>query len=288
LNNTLIGNDASNALYADWGDDILRGAGGNDLLNGGLGADTLYGDAANDVLEGMDGDDRITDSAGNNLLNGGAGADSMTGSSGNELFIGGAGNDVITTGAGKDIIAFNRGDGQDVVKASAHADNTLTVGGGVRYADMSLAKTGADLVLNLGGSGEKITFKDWYALPGNRSLKNLQVIAEAMQDFNPASGDKLMNRKIETFDFRGLADKFDAAGAPATWALSNALLDKHLSGSDTAALGGDLGYVYGKSGSLANMGFDAASGLLAGASFGATAQALQSSAALNAGLKHLS
>jgi Ca2+-binding RTX toxin-like protein len=289
--NTLIGNDASNALDGDAGADTLRGGGGNDLLNGGvLGADpdALYGDGGNDVLQGMHGDDRLVDASGNNLFDGGAGADILTGSGGSELFVGGAGNDLISTAGGKDIIAFNRGDGQDIVNASAGADNTLSLGGGIAYGDLSLARTGADLVLNLGGGGEKITFKDWYALPGNKSLQNLQVIAEAMQAFNPASPDKRLNRKIETFDFQGLAGRFDTAGAPVNWALTNALLEKHLSGSDSAAIGGDLAYRYGKNGSLASIGFDAASGLLGGASFGAAAQALQSEQTIAAGVKHLS
>jgi hypothetical protein len=174
-----------------------------------------------------------------------------------------------------------------VVNASSGADNTLSLGGGIGYADMRLTRSSNDLVLDLGGSGDKITFKDWYGLPGNMSLQNLQVIAEAMQDFNPASTDKLVNRKVESFDFTGLAATFDTAGAPVSWALTNALLSKHLSGSDSAATGADLAYRYGRTGSLAGMGFDAVQGMLASGSFGASAQALQSPAAVDAGLKHL-
>ncbi len=285
--NVILGNDAANALTGGDGDDTMRGGGGNDLLNGEAGADTLAGDAGNDVLEGMAGNDVLSDTSGNNVLNGGEGADTLTGGSGSEFFIGGAGNDLITTGAGRDIIAFNRGDGQDVVNASSGADNTLSIGGGIRYADMSLTKTTNDLTINLGGSGETITFKDWYALPGNKSLQNLQVITEAMSDYNPASADKLVNRKVANFDFLGVAGAFDVAGAPANWALTNALLSKHLSSSDSAALGADVAYRYGRTGSLAGMGFDAVQGMLASPAFGAWAQALQPSATLDAGLKHL-
>jgi hypothetical protein len=145
-----------------------------------------------------------------------------------------------------------------------------------------------DLVLSLGGNGDRITFKDWYAAPGNESVLNMQVIAEAMADFNAASSDRLINRKVESFDFLGITGAFDAAGAPANWAVTNALLSRHLGGSDTAALGADLAYQYGKHGSLAGMGFDAAQGMLASGSFGVAAQALQAPATLNAGSRVLS
>ena len=70
--------------------------------------------------------------------------------------------------------------------------------------------------------------------------------------------------------------------------LTNALLTKHLSGSDTAALGGDLAYRYGKTGTFAGMGFDPVQGILANASFGTASQTLQSAATLDTGLKRLS
>ena len=102
------------------------------------------------------------------------------------------------------------------------------------------------------------------------------------------SADPLINRKIANFDFLGLVDAFDAAGAPTNWALTNALLNEHLSGSDTAALGGDLAYRYGLAGTLANIGFDPAVAILSDASFGTSAQTLQSQAALEQGIKRLS
>ena len=212
--------------------------------------------------------------AGNDYLNGGAGTDTLTGGTGNELFIGGAGNDTIIPNAGADIIAFNRGDGQDTIDASSGADNTLSIGGGIRYADMTFTRNTNNLVLNLGGSSENVTLTNWYAsAPANKSVLNLQVIAQAMADFNAGSADPLLNKKVANFDFLGLASAFDAAGAPANWALTNALLAEHLSGSDTEALGGDLAYRYGLSGWLANVGFDPAVSILPNAFFGTAAQA---------------
>jgi Ca2+-binding RTX toxin-like protein len=284
------GGSADDYIVGSWSSEKLIGSAGNDLLNGGIdGADTLFGDSGNDVLEGLAGNDIISDTAGNNVFNGGLGDDAVTGNTGRELFIGGKSNDTITTGIGADLIAFNRGDGQDLLKASTGRDNTLSIGGGIRYADMSFTKSSTDLVLNLGGTGEKITLQGWYDTAADyKSIVNMQVIVDAMADFNAASPDKLVNKKIANFDFMGLAAAYDGAGAPVNWALTNALLSKHLSGSDTAALGGDLAYRYGKTGALTGMGFDAAQGLLTDASFATAAQTLQSATALDAGVKRLS
>lgn len=133
------GNTVDNVLLGNSAINTLTGGAGNDLLNGGAGNDTLKGDVGNDVLEGADGNDTLSDSAGNNLFNGGAGTDTLIGSTGKELFIGGLGIDTITTGTGADIIAFNKGDGQDTIVASTGTDNTISLGGGIQYANLSMS-----------------------------------------------------------------------------------------------------------------------------------------------------
>ncbi len=268
LNNTLSGNNNSN---------LLEGYGGND---------TLQGNAANDILRGGDGNDVLKDTGGNNLLDGGAGDDTLTGKDGNELFAGGQGNDTISTGAGQDIIAFNLGDGQDSILASSGADNTLSLGGGIRYEDLAFRKASNDLILEV-GNGEQITFKNWYSGAGNRSVTNLQVIAEAMADYSTSATNPMKDNKIEQFNFAGLVDRFDQARFSTTnltrWTLMNGLLDMHLSGSDSEAIGGDLAYQYGKQGTLSGIALGAAQGLLNPVQFGGQSQALQSAQALQDG-----
>lgn len=281
------GNGGDNVLIGNAGVNILTGGMGNDLLNGGAGNDTLIGDAGNDVLEGMEGNDSLSDNGGNNLFNGGAGNDTMGGGGGNELFIGGKGNDTITTGQGADILAFARGDGQDTVKPDGEVDNVISLGGGIRYTDLTLSKSGTSLVLNV-GNNEKITLANWYGATSNHSVSMLQMIVEASADFDASSANPLLNRKIETFDFAGIVDRYNQAGSPANWAVMNALLDKHLSGSDLEAIGGDLAYRYGLNGSLAGIGLTAAQNLLASSQFGSAAQALQPLAGLQDGLVKLS
>ena len=138
---------------------------------------------------------------------------------------------------------------------------------------------------------DSITFKDWYlASPTNQSVINLQAIAEAMADFNAGSGDALRNKKVVTFDFSAIVTDFDNAGATDNWALTDTILNAHLlSGSDTAALGGDLAYQYGKpSGTLAGIGLTPAQSLLSDPNFGSTAQTLQSLVNLQIGTIRLS
>ncbi len=86
------------------------------------------------------------------------------------------------------------------------------------------------------------------------------------------------NQKIQRFNFEGLVAAFDAARAAnpslTTWALTNALAAQHVAASDTAAIGGDLSYLYGRFGTLADVSFTPAAAILASASFGTAAQTL--------------
>jgi hypothetical protein len=219
------------------------------------------------------------------------GSDALTGGSGNELFIGGAGNDTISTGSGADIVVFNRGDGVDSVYSSVGTDNTLSLGGGIRYTDLTLSKSLNDLVLNV-GNGEQIVFKDWYVTSANnKTVSNLQLILDATPDYSPGGGDPLRDNKVEQFNFVGMVTQFDAARAAnsglTNWALTNALTNFHLGGSDTAALGGDLAYWYGKNGSLTGMNVSAAQDVINAANFGAGNQNLRAFSGISGGMATL-
>ena len=250
----------------------------SNLLIGNSGINTLTAGTGNDILQGGAGNDILKDTAGSNLLDGGAGADTLTGAAGNELFVGGTGNDTITTGNGYDVIAFNRGDGQDILNGGVGKDNTLSLGGGIQYADLALSKTGNDLILEVGGT-DQITLKNWYDTSANyKSVLDLQVMADAMSAFDSASPDPLLNKAVQQFDFTAIANSFDAArGANATfmhWSALNTLLPAHLSGSDSAAFGGDLAHQYGKNGAFTGMNLAAAQGVINDPLFGAQAQTL--------------
>lgn len=248
----------------------------SNFLSGNIADNTLDGIEGNDLLQGLAGADTLTDTSGNNLYDGGLDNDTLTTGTGNDLLIGGKGNDTLTTGTGVDVIAFNKGDGQDLINASVGADNTLSLGGNFAYSDLSLSKSGNDLLLNLGAT-DQITFKDWYVDPTNKSVINLQVIAEAVQGFSLGSADLLRDNKIENFNFADLVTAFDASGTAAgsNWQLTDAMLTAHLNaGSDTAALGGDLAYQYGMNSNLTGIGMLAAQNVINASTMGQSAQTL--------------
>ena len=309
----LSGGGDSDFLYGGEGTDILDGAEGadyasggegDDWIDGGEGSDKLYGDAGADFIKGGDQDDHLSgglnidvlqggqgadylvDVSGNAVLDGGIGADSLTGGSGIEFFAGGAGNDSIVLGSGRDVIALNAGDGQDLLIISMSKEFTLTLGGGIRYSDLALSRSERDLVVQTGET-DQFTFTDWYRYANSRNAIRLQVIAESMQGFNPFGTDPLLDNKVELFDFAALEKAFDASGQVSGWAMTDALLGGHLSGSDSEAIGGDLAYQYGLNSSLAGIGLNAAQGVLAAPSFGTSSQTLRSLQDLQQGTPHL-
>jgi Ca2+-binding RTX toxin-like protein len=262
LTNTVAYNLTGNALT-----NFLLGNSANNTLT-----DTAGG---NDILQGLTGVDTFNDTSGNNLMDGGVGADVFTAGNGNDLVIGGKDNDTLTTGNGYDVILFNKGDGADTINASVGTDNTLSLGGNFAYSDLSLTKSTNDLILKM-GSTDQITLKGWYnTSANNKSVLNLQVVAEAIQGFSLGGSDALRNNKVETFNFTNLVAAFDTAGATANWQLTDTRLTAHLSsGSDTSAIGGDIAYQYGKNGSLTGVGLLAAQSVINNANVGQSAQTL--------------
>ena len=285
------GNALDNWLHGNAAVNTLDGGSGNDTLWGADGDDVLLGNVGNDLLQGGLGNDTLTDTAGNNLLDGGAGTDTLTGGAAREMLIGGSGSDTLTTGGGADVIGFNKGDGADTVNASAGTDDTLTLGGGLAYSGLKLKKTGLDLILDA-SNGDQITFKNWYQTGvNNKSVLNLQVVVDAMAAFNPSGSDPLLNKKVVDFNFSGIAGAFDAALAAdptiTSWNLTNALASNYLSGSDTAAIGGDFGYDFGHRNALTGIGAVPGQSVLAGAAFATSAQTLQAAGTLYAGTVRL-
>jgi Ca2+-binding RTX toxin-like protein len=282
-NDVLSGGPETDRIKGGLGNDTLNGGDGNDTLDAGNGADTLNGGNGTDLLTGGVGNDTLNGDGGNDLLSGGADGDILNGGAGSDFFIGSIGNDTINTGTGYDVLAFNRGDGADIVAASTDKDNTVSLGNGITYADLLFTKTGNDLVLGT-GTNEQLTFKDWYANANNHSVANLQIVIEGTSDYDPASTSKLNNRKVEQFNFDGLVNKFDQARAATptltTWALTSALMDFHLAASDVDAFGGDLAYQYAKNGTLGGISTTPAQALLASPQFGTANQNLQAMSAL--------
>lgn len=269
------------AIDAGTGDDVVdltspTYALGDMLIKGGAGNDVLWASSGNDILQGGDGCDRLDGGAGKAVLDGGAGDDTLSDSDASSLLFGGKGSDALYAGKGADLIGFNKGDGADVLyrTAEAAANDTISLGNGIKYADLKLRKHNLDLVLDMGvarnngnsNSDDRLTLKNWYATPAsgtsNKTVSKLQVVTVG-GDYNAASTDKTKNQLVEEFDFAKLVQAFDAAWASKQsnangWAMMNSMLDAHLAGSNTAALGGDLAYQYATQGSLSGIGLQAA------------------------------
>jgi Ca2+-binding RTX toxin-like protein len=167
----------------------------NNLLSGNGAANRLDGLAGNDILQGGAGNDTLSDLDGNNVLDGGDGIDVLSAGAGNDFLAGGLGADTLNTGTGADVIAFNRGDGADIVNASTVKDNTISLGKGIRYSDLLFKKNLNDLIL-VTGTNEQLTFKDWYASPNNRSIANLQIVIEGTLDYNAGSTNVINHKKV--------------------------------------------------------------------------------------------
>jgi len=280
-NDKLRGTSGDDDISGGRGNDRLSGRGGNDVLRGGDGNDRLDDGRGNDLLQGGSGNDQLTDTSGNGLLDGGRGNDTLTEGSGNSMLVGGKGNDHLYLGGGYDIIAFNRGDGRDVVSSGKGGTATLSLGGGIRYEDLSLRRSGNDLILET-GRNDRITFAKWYEGTKYQAVSGLQVVAEAAGHVP----------QIETYDFTHLVSEFDAARSQqpglSKWTLTNAVTQFHLgSSSDTKALGGDLAYHYGVNGTLAGIAVNAAQDTVGSSHFGKEAQTLSQSG-LKDGLVKLS
>lgn len=285
-NDAIFAGDGDDALSGEDGNDLLHGDSGRDLLRGGLGNDWMFGGSGSDLLLGEEGNDYLLGESGSDLLHGGAGDDLIRAGAGNDLILGHHGNDRIETGPGQDVVLFNRGDGRDRMIAADGTPGTLSLGGGIAYEDLSLRKQGNHLVLEA-GDGASVTFEQWYGRGGNKTVSMLQVVVEAMLGYDPASADPLYDQKIEIFDFLELVARFDSARVADLrldrWAAMNALLDVHLGGSDTEAIGGEPAYRYGLDGSLSGIAIQSVRPIIEDSRFGASPQPLGSLQALNAG-----
>ncbi len=103
----LTGSDHDDILNATGNiDTVLRGLGGNDILNADGGNDLLIGNDGDDILRGGGGNDRALGGDGNDSLNGGAGDDFLGGGEGDDFFVGIGGTDTIVGGLGFDTNSF--------------------------------------------------------------------------------------------------------------------------------------------------------------------------------------
>ncbi|MEO5672095.1 MAG: hypothetical protein ABIR26_15495, partial [Ramlibacter sp.] len=276
---TLAVNVESLTLTGTAGIDATGNAGHN-VLRGNSGANKLDGGAGVDLAVAGDGADTLVNAADNGAMDGGSGNDTLTGGSESQLLAGGTGADTLNLGAGADIIAFNKGDGADIVtsaeNATASQGDTLSLGK-LNYSELRLARAGNNLLVKVAGTGDSMTFKDWYVSAAHRTVGTLQVVVDSASDYAPGGADALRNSKVKTFHFDQLVGSFDAALAanPALgdWTPPDAALTAaSIASSNTQARGGYLASTYAHDGTLSDADAATSLGQLADSAFGTAAQ----------------
>ncbi len=143
--------EGPDAYFGTTGPDHVDGRGGNDVLTGGGGDDELAGGSGSDTLRGEDGDDVLAGDGEDDWLYGGAGDDVLGG---------GAGNDRLEGGPGSDVYLFGRGAGQDRLSqwdGDAAKVDAVQLAWDVAPSEVTVTRTGDDLVLGIGGTADTLT-----------------------------------------------------------------------------------------------------------------------------------
>jgi Ca2+-binding RTX toxin-like protein len=269
------------------GTSALSGTGNSllDLIVGNTGNDTLTGGTGIAALEGgrTAGSDQIKASSNQAALIGGAGASTITGGAFKDFYAAGKVSDTLTTGATANVVSVNKGDGLTTLAPTTSATNVLSLGAGIDTESLFFTKTGNNLILTDGVSGDSITFTNWYVGSADQTVTNLQVVEIASANYNSGGGDALRNKALEDFNFTSLVAAYNTAGSPANWALSTAMPSAQLSSSSTADYGGDLAYYFGLNGNLTGVDLSAVQSTLTNASFGTAAQTIDSFSSISGG-----
>jgi Ca2+-binding RTX toxin-like protein len=262
------------------------GNGLTDLIVGNTGADTLNGGTGIAVLEGGSGTGAhgtIIKATGNQAaLIGGSAGSTLTGGAFKDFYAAGIGPDTITTGATANVVAYNKGDGA-VTIGGASASDVLSLGAGIDTENLTFTKSGTNLVLNDGVSGDSITLASWFSATTDQNVKTLQVVEIASTSYNPSGTDGLRNQALEEFNFSSLVAAYTLAGSTSSWTLATAMSSAKLASSATAAYGGDLAYYYGLNGNLTGMNLSAAQSTLTNSSYATAAQTIDSWSSISGG-----
>jgi Ca2+-binding RTX toxin-like protein len=200
--------DLTSSVYS-YGDVLLDGGAGDDVLWSSAGHDTLLGGDGNDNLYGGAGDDALFGGTGNDTLDGGPGADAMTGGTGNDIYFVDNPGDTVTElpGEGTDTVRssidYRLGNNVENLVLTGTADingwgntlnNTLTGNAGSNLLAGGLGNDTyvigpGDIVIELPGEGtDTVRTGTSYTLGDN--IENLVLTGTAPAD---ATGNALNN-----------------------------------------------------------------------------------------------
>ncbi|MCM1552490.1 MAG: DUF2974 domain-containing protein, partial [Butyrivibrio sp.] len=153
-------------------------------IQGGSGADTLYGSGNaygytnNETFYGGDGNDTIYASNGDDVLYGEAGDDVLYGEDGDDILVGGAGDDYLNGGYGSDTYIYSRGDGNDRIYNddgnASRMNDRMVFGEGIRPEEITLTRSGYDLILTDTVTGQTITLINAHKDGGRGFVENIE------------------------------------------------------------------------------------------------------------------
>ena len=255
------------------------------LIVGNTGNDTLTGGTGIAALEGgrTAGSDQLKASSNQAALIAGGGSSTLVGGAYKDFYAAGLVSDSITTGATANVVSVNRGDGATTLAPTSSAKNVLSLGAGIDTESLEFTKTGNNLILTDGVSGDSITFTNWYVGTADQDYTTLQVVEIASANYNSGGSDGLRNKALEAFNFTSVVAAYNTAGSPASWALSTAMPSAQLASSSTADYGGDLAYYFGLNGNLTGVDLSDVQLTLTNASYGTATQTINAFSSISGG-----
>src|SRR5690606_866155 len=154
------------------------------------------------------------------------------------------------------------------------ASAMLSIGGGISLDDLKLSRHGDDLRLTISET-DHLTFRDWYVRGDSPAIPTLHLVFGNDALEAGSIGEGVPAHRVEVFDFQAVVEAWEATGSIDPWAMADALLDAHLYGSDTEALGSDLAYRYGVGGNVDRLSAARGQVNISDAAFGVERQAIR-------------
>jgi len=215
--NEIYAGTGNDTIYGTFGSDMLTdyidAGDGNNIINGGIGYSGIRTGSGNDQIFGYTGQDNINAGGGDDAIDGRSGNDWIRGGDGDDIISGGSGDDYLEGGLGNDTYVFKRGDGNDTI--DNYADDCATAADKIQFgADIALAnllftKYGNDLLINISGTNDSLTIKNWFindtCRPGQFLFQDLtSVLTPAQVDSLVETQSNYGNDAIGNIDKDGL------------------------------------------------------------------------------------
>ena len=152
-----------------WGMETLKEK--TKVLNGTEEADVIEGNPwgynydQSEIISTYGGNDVIRAGEGDDSIDAGTGNDTVYGENGNDTIIGETGNDTLMGGYGADTYIFGMGDGQDTINnydQTNWSEDKIVFLEGILPDDITVTRSGANMVLTNHNSGDKITIQNAY------------------------------------------------------------------------------------------------------------------------------